>query len=182
VSVLPPPPPAAAATIARWRPWILEASTRFQVPASWIAAVMRTESGGRLTLGGRPITSPAGAMGLMQIMPRTWADLRRRHGLGPDPYAPRDNILAGAAYLRELYVRYGYPGLFAAYNAGPARLEATLASRQPLPAETRAYLASLGQAAPTSPRIVSGRAPAGLFFPLGARPPFEPSTITSEVR
>jgi hypothetical protein len=86
--------------------------------------------------------SSAGAMGLMQIMPDTWAELRVRHRLGRDPYDPRDNILAGAAYLREMYDRYGSPGFLAAYNAGPGRYEEYLAGR-PLPAETRAYVAAL---------------------------------------
>ena len=82
-------------------------------------------------------------MGLMQIMPKTWAELRARHGLGADPYDPRDNILAGAAYIRELYDRYGAPGFLAAYNAGPGRYERHLATGRPLPAETQAYVATL---------------------------------------
>lgn len=86
--------------------------------------------------------SRKGAMGLMQIMPATWADLRARHHLGSDPYDPRDNILAGVAYLRELHDRYGSPGFLAAYNAGPGRYEEYLSGR-PLPAETRAYVATL---------------------------------------
>ena len=81
-------------------------------------------------------------MGLMQIMPATWAELRVRHRLGSDPYDSRDNILAGTAYLRELYDRYGSPGFLAAYNAGPGRYEASLSGR-PLPAETRAYVATI---------------------------------------
>jgi SLT domain-containing protein len=86
--------------------------------------------------------SPKGAMGLMQIMPDTWAGLRARYSLGNDPFNPRDNILAGAAYLREMHDRYGSPGFLAAYNAGPGRYEEYLAGR-PLPAETRAYVAAL---------------------------------------
>ena len=57
----------------------------------------------------------------MQIMPATWGQLRARYGLGPDPFDVRDNIMAGAAYLRELHDRYGSPGFLAAYNAGPGR-------------------------------------------------------------
>ena len=68
-------------------------------------------------------------MGLMQIMPDTWTELRTRHRLGRDPYDPRDNILAGAAYLREMHDRYGSPGFLAAYNAGPGRYEDYLAGR-----------------------------------------------------
>lgn len=116
---------------------IAEAAQRFGIPAAWIRAVMRVESANDV----RAI-SPKGAMGLMQIMPATWADLRTRHRLGGDHYDPRDNILAGAAYLRELHDRYGSPGFLAAYNAGPGRYEEHLAGR-PLPAETRAYVATL---------------------------------------
>lgn len=116
---------------------IAEASHRFDIPVAWIRAVMRVESAGRV----RAISS-AGAMGLMQVMPGTWAELRARYGLGGDPYDPRDNILAGTAYLREMHDRYGSPGFLAAYNAGPRRYEQHLAGR-PLPAETRAYLATL---------------------------------------
>jgi soluble lytic murein transglycosylase-like protein len=104
-----------------WTLEVREASERFGIPEDWIRRVIRAESGGRTRLAGRPITSRAGAMGLMQLMPGTWAEMRSRHRLGPDPYDPRDNILAGTAYLRMLYDRFGYPGLFAAYNAGPAR-------------------------------------------------------------
>ena len=118
-------------------PHIAEAAQRFGIPAAWIRAVMRVESANEA----RAI-SHKGAMGLMQIMPATWADLRARHRLGGDPYDPRDNILAGAAYLRELHDRYGSPGFLAAYNAGPGRYEEHLAGR-PLPAETRAYVATL---------------------------------------
>jgi SLT domain-containing protein len=117
--------------------FIAQASQRFGMPERWIRAVMRVESAGNV----RAISS-AGAMGLMQIMPATWAELRVRHGLGTNPYDPRDNILAGAAYLREMFDRYGSPGFLAAYNAGPGRYEEYLAGR-PLPAETRAYVATL---------------------------------------
>ena len=95
-------------------PYIAEAAARFRIPIAWIRAVMRAESAGDPSA-----TSPKGAMGLMQIMPETWADLRARHRLGANPYDPHDNIIAGAAYIRELFERYGSPGWIAAYNAGP---------------------------------------------------------------
>lgn len=117
--------------------FVTEAAQRFGIPEAWIRAVMRVESRGDVRA-----VSPKGAMGLMQIMPDTWASLRARHGLGTNPYDPRDNILAGAAYLREMHDRYGSPGFLAAYNAGPGRYEEYLAGR-PLPAETRAYVAML---------------------------------------
>jgi hypothetical protein len=118
--------------------FIGEAAQRFGLPASWISAVMAMESGGDVLA-----LSPQGAMGLMQIMPNTWAGLRVRHGLGADPYEPRDNILAGAAYLREMHDRYGAPGFLAAYNAGPARYDEYLATGRELPTETQLYVAML---------------------------------------
>lgn len=131
-----------AASVARhadlYGAFVAEASLRFSIPASWIRAVMRAESQGDVHA-----TSPRGAMGLMQIMPSTWTLLRARLRLGANPYDPRDNILAGAAFLRELHDRYGSPGFLAAYNAGPGRYENHLATGRPLPAETRAYVAAL---------------------------------------
>jgi soluble lytic murein transglycosylase-like protein len=143
--------PARAESVADWRPWITEASLRFGVPTAWIERVMQAESRGRTRLDGRPIRSRAGAMGLMQLMPATWAAMRQRLGLGADPDNPRDNILAGTFYLRLMYDRFGYPGLFAAYNAGPGRYAAHLATGGALPEETVAYLRTVGGAASTTP-------------------------------
>ncbi len=118
---------------------IAEASQRFGIPERWIRAVLRAESAGDV----RAISS-AGAIGLMQVMPDTWAGLRGRYGLGRDPYQPRDNILAGAAYLREMWDRYGnVAAMLAAYNAGPTRYDEYRATGRALPAETRAYVAAL---------------------------------------
>ena len=135
---------STARRIERWSAHIREASVRFGIPEEWIRRVMRAESGGRTMLDGRPIASRAGAMGLMQLMPGTWAEMRTKHGLGGDPHDPRDNILAGTAYLRAMYDRFGYPGLFAAYNAGPQRYAEHLMTRRPLPAETVQYVAAVG--------------------------------------
>lgn len=104
---------------------------------------MAQESGGLTTLNGKPTRSSAGAMGLMQIMPQTYAGLRQRYGFGADAYDPHDNIFAGAAYLHELYGRYGYPNLFAAYQAGPTRLDDYLLRGQALPGVTTAYVAAI---------------------------------------
>jgi soluble lytic murein transglycosylase-like protein len=131
-------PVAARSAYASLASFVAEASQRFGIPASWIRAVMHAES-----LGEMRAISPKGAMGLMQIMPKTWASLRQRYRLGADPYDAHDNIMAGAAYLRELHDRYGIPGFLAAYNAGPARWEDYLATGRPLPTETRTYLARL---------------------------------------
>ncbi|EFH13416.1 lytic transglycosylase domain-containing protein, partial [Teichococcus cervicalis] len=127
-----------------WGPHIREAATRFALPESWLREVMRQESGFRLYgADGLPITSPVGAMGLMQVMPATYDRLRPALGLGPDPYEPRDNILAGAAYLRAMYDRFGAPLFLAAYNAGPDRVANYLSGAQILPDETEHYVARI---------------------------------------
>ncbi|MDT8872972.1 DUF736 family protein [Komagataeibacter rhaeticus] len=117
---------------------IAEAVQRFDIPATWIRAVMSAESGGEIGA-----ISSKGALGLMQIMPATWSDLRTRYGLGRDPLDVHDNILAGAAFLREMHDRYGSPGFLAAYNAGPGRYEDYRDRQRPLPPETRAYVVGL---------------------------------------
>src|SRR3546814_4622006 len=77
-------------------------------------------------------------------MPATWAGLRARYGLGPDPFDVRDNIMAGTGYLREMHDRYGNAiAMLAAYNAGPGRYDDYVSSGRPLPAETVGYLAPL---------------------------------------
>jgi hypothetical protein len=147
------------------------ASQRFGIPEAWIRTVMRAESA-----GDRHAVSHRGAMGLMQVMPATWASLRAQHGLGADPFAPQDNILAGAAYLREMLDRFGsVPLMLAAYNAGPRRVEAHLATGQPLPGETQAYVAALaplltgeaGIAAPGELAVRGARNADGIFVRLG---------------
>ena len=142
-SVAPGPGFAESSAVARPSPrdpygdHIAEAAQRFELPAAWIRAILAAESN-----GDPRAVSPRGAMGLMQVMPETWGDLRVRQRLGSDPYDPHDNIIAGAAYIRLLYDRYGTPGWIAAYNAGPGRYEASLKGR-PLPPETRAYVAAV---------------------------------------
>ena len=159
--ILAAPSPAANPRVAGWQPLIDGAARRFAIPSDWIARVMAAESGGSLRIGGLPIRSRVGAMGLMQLMPDTWSDMRAAYGLGADPDNPADNITAGTAYLRQLYDRFGYPGLFAAYNAGPARYADYLAGRTGLPIETSAYLAKIsGQVMPIA---VRPSAPATIF-------------------
>jgi soluble lytic murein transglycosylase-like protein len=125
-------------TVDGFAEFIAEASTRFAVPASWIRAVMRIESRGH-----QRATSSRGAMGLMQLMPGTWIELSARYGLGHDPFDPRDNIFAGAAYLREMHDRFGSAGFLAAYHAGPSRYEQHLVTGKSLPSETTAYVAAV---------------------------------------
>jgi soluble lytic murein transglycosylase-like protein len=167
---------AASDPLDRWAAEIAQASARFSIPEPWVRRVMRAESGGETMIEGQPIVSRAGAMGLMQLMPGTWRDMRAWLGLGADPNDPRDNILAGTFYLRLMYDRFGYPGLFAAYNAGAARYAAFLAGTRQLPAETRAYVAAVtGQqrprsatAAPSRPAIFVLQASAGKAAALTA--------------
>lgn len=155
----------APASIARWHPLMAEAAARFGLPESWIARVMHAESAGLTTLNGRPIRSQAGAIGLMQLMPATWEAMRVRLGLGGNPDDPHDNIMAGTAYLRLMYDRFGYPGMFAAYNAGPGRYAAYLAGQSSLPRVTLAYLASVTGGGETASVTISAP-PRQLLFAL----------------
>lgn len=132
-------PPEGSAVRHPYAGYVADAARRFGIPERWIWAVMRVESNGDV----RAVSS-AGAMGLMQIMPGTWTGLRARHGLGNDPYDVRDNIMAGAAYLRAMHDRYGNAtAMLAAYNAGPGRYDEYLSRGRPLPTETLAYLEKL---------------------------------------
>lgn len=128
-----------------WGPYIQEASKRFDVPEQWVRAVIQQESGGKLFHDGQLVTSGPGAMGLMQLMPPTYDEMRAAYNLGGDAYEPHDNIMAGTAYLRQLYDVYGSPGFLAAYNAGPGRLEDFITRNRTLPRETRNYVASIGR-------------------------------------
>ena len=127
--------------IQTWQPIIREAAHRFELPRAWLYAVILEESAGCATVNGRPIVSRAGAMGLMQLMPATWREYRARLRLGRNPYRARNNIFAGAAYLHELYDRYGVEGFLAAYQAGPGRYQAFIRDGRPLPRATLEYVA-----------------------------------------
>jgi D-alanyl-D-alanine carboxypeptidase len=183
----PPPGPASDP----WGPYIHEASARFSVPELWVRRVMRQESGGQ-----EDVISWAGAMGLMQVMPDTYDDLRGRYSLGDDPFDPHNNILAGTAYLREMYDRFGAPGFLAAYNAGPNRLDRYLNNGTALPEETVNYVASiapyLGSEAPMSgplavyagqtSRMAARPTPAGCdpdaaYNPNGPCTPLRPAAV-----
>lgn len=119
---------------------VRQAAERNAIPATWVRAVLHAESA-----GDPHAVSGAGAMGLMQLMPGTWRDVRRALNLGADPFDPHDNIAAGAAYLRWLHDRYGDAGFLASYNAGPARYDEHLATGRPLPGETVSYVASVAR-------------------------------------
>jgi len=156
---------------------IAEAAHRFGIPAGWIAVALGAES------GGDPLAvSSAGAMGLMQLMPATWEEQRALYQLGSDPFQPRDNILAGTAYLRAMWDRYGnVGGMLAAYNFGPGRYDEYLAGERSLPQETRDYVAALAPVlggnplAPGAlaglPRVTDWRdAPVFVTAPAGSEP------------
>lgn len=200
--VFPPPaavlaqemPVAQPVAAHRFAAHIAEASQRFRIPEAWIRAVLDAESAQDIRA-----VSEAGAMGLMQVMPDTWEELRVRYSLGDDPFDPRDNILAGTAYLREMLDRYGNVGaMLAAYNAGPYRYDEYLTAGRPLPAETRDYVAKLapvlggeplpGGASLSPPHPTDWReaplfvAPAGSSAPAGSlHPGGQPNaTVTGE--
>jgi soluble lytic murein transglycosylase-like protein len=131
--------------LKRWDPLVAKAARRFKVPETWISAVMRLESGGRTMLTeSMRMVSDKGAMGLMQVLPGTYQEMAAQYRLGRDPFDTGDNITAGTAYLRWLNGKYGYPNLFAAYNAGPQRVDDFLAKGTPLPAETQHYVSAIG--------------------------------------
>ncbi len=147
--------------LGRWAHLIREASERYDMPEKWIRAVMMRESNGRMTTNnGKVLTSSAGAIGLMQVMPGTYDLMRWQYGLGANPADPHDNIMAGTAYLREMYDLFGAPGFLAAYNCGPACYAGHLAGKQRLPRETKMYLAALTPnlrgAAPREPSQSAG--------------------------
>lgn len=110
------------------------------VPVGLIAAVMKVESGFNPSA-----RSPAGAIGLMQLMPST------ARSLGVNPYDPQQNVIGGAKYLAQMLKRYGgnvYLAL-AAYNAGPGNVDKAIkkagtrdwnAVKRYLPKETQNYV------------------------------------------
>src|ERR1700730_14038400 len=155
--------------IERWATYIAEAARRFSRPEVWGRAVMQAES-----RGDADATSPAGAIGLMQIMPETYAELRVRYGLSGNAYDPHDNIIAGTAYMSEMIELFGVPNFLAAYNAGPARLEDHLRRGRPLPQETQRYLAEIGELSAVPPS--SGEMPAVQSVAVVSPPSNAPSS------
>src|SRR3984893_15825053 len=149
--------------IERWATYIAEAARRFGRPEVWVRAVMQAES-----RGDADATSPAGAIGLMQIMPETYAELRVRYGLSANAYDPHDNIIAGTAYMSEMIELFGVPNFLAAYNAGPARLEDHLRRGSPLPRETQQYLTRIGELPAALPPPDEMPAPQSLPFLITA--------------
>ena len=124
IAVAPVPPDRAYDSL------IAEAAARYNLDAALIKAIIRTESSFIPSA-----VSPVGAQGLMQLMPA----LAEEMGV-LDPFDPRENIMAGAKYLRQLLdaTRGSVPLALASYNAGPANV----ARYRGIPPfeETRAYV------------------------------------------
>jgi soluble lytic murein transglycosylase-like protein len=123
-----------------------EAARRSGLSEEVVMRVMFAESAGNSR-----IVSAKGAIGCMQIMPATWFYLTARYNLGADPFDARMSMIGGAMYLAELAARYGWPGAFSAYNAGPGRYQRYVQGGMALPAETIAYTARIGGNAATQP-------------------------------
>lgn len=128
------PEPAAAPPS---KPFDLEAlveelSGEFGVHPALVRSVISAESA-----GDAKAVSHKGAIGLMQLMPATAAELE------VDPWKPDENVLGGLRYLRQMLERYqGAPDqillALAAYNAGPGAVERY--DGLPPYSETRAYV------------------------------------------
>lgn len=116
----------------RYRPAFRAAARDATLPVALLVAMARVES--NLQHAAR---SEAGAIGLLQLMPATAAELR----LNPD--VPRENVLAGARYLRQMLDRFETPDLaLAAYNAGPSAVEEAGGAPGP---ETLTYVANVNR-------------------------------------
>ena len=91
------------------------AAAKYAVDPKLISAVAEVESGGN-----QSAVSPAGAVGVMQLMPETAA------GLGVNPYDMKSNVEGGAKYLREMLDTFDgdVKKAVAAYNAGPNAVKA----------------------------------------------------------
>jgi hypothetical protein len=110
------------------------AATTHRMPVGLVTRLIWQESSFR-----PGATSPKGAQGAAQFMPGTAAE----RGV-TDPYDPEQAIPKSAELLDELRGRFGNLGLAAAaYNGGPARVEAWLAGRGGLPGETRDYVSAI---------------------------------------
>lgn len=118
--------------------FVADASERFGIPAAWLHAIIRVGGGGDARMPSRN-----GAIGLMRVMPETWTERLFRYAFGTDRLDPRDNMLTGAAHLREMYDRCGSKGGAAAFNMGPTRYDEHLKIGAPLSAETQAYVTVL---------------------------------------
>ncbi len=120
--------------VSDYAPIFDAAGQEWNVDPNLLRAMAQQESGGKPR-----IVSSAGAQGVMQIMPGTQRDL----GV-TDPNDPQQSIFGGAKYMSQLLDQYKSPELaLAAYNAGPDRVDNHLATGNPLPRETQAYVPAI---------------------------------------
>ena len=122
------------------------------VPVAFLTRLIWQESSFR-----PGVTSPVGAQGVAQFMPRT----ARERGLA-DPFDPEQAIPAAAAFINDLTRSFGNLGLAAAaYNGGSGRVSGWLAGRGGLPDETRDYVVRItGRSAEDWAAARKGLAPA----------------------
>jgi soluble lytic murein transglycosylase-like protein len=115
------------------------AAVRYSVPVDLAVRLAMQESGLRqFRSDGSLVVSSAGAIGVMQLMPATAAEL------GVDPRDTAQNIAGGMRYLRQMFDRFGsWKTAVAAYNAGPGRIGRVLAGSSSLPAETAGYVLAI---------------------------------------
>lgn len=128
-------------SVSRYDPIIREAAERYALNPNIIRAMMKQESG-----GDPHAVSHKGAGGLMQLMPATAAEVARQEGMANyDRYDPRDNIMMGAAYMKQQMDKYGgdLSLALAAYNAGPGAVDKH--GGIPPYKETQAYVAKISK-------------------------------------
>jgi soluble lytic murein transglycosylase-like protein len=127
------------ASVRRHEDAIARAAEQHGVDPSLLAIMVYTESRGRADA-----LSPAGARGLLQLMPATAAEIAEVRGLPAPSIArledPAYNLDLGAWYMARQLARFGdVPLALAAYNAGPGRVAAHRRGEAELPEETRRY-------------------------------------------
>jgi len=106
---------------------------------SIVQAVIQRESSGRQTdASGKTLTSPTGALGLMQLEPAT------AKMLGVDPNDATQNVAGGTAYLQQLFAKYGdWFNALAAYNWGPGNVDRALANGTSFPDGVNNYASGI---------------------------------------
>ena len=141
------PGAALPASVEAYRASVTSSAAQHGVDPALALAVMTAESRGNASA-----VSPAGAIGLMQLMPGTAA------GLGVDPYDPGQNIDGGVRYLSQMSGRYGgdTTRTLAAYNWGPGRVDNWNGDMAALPAETRDYIARVNEYLPKFDEATAG--------------------------
>jgi len=119
-------------------PWVEQAAMRHRLDPDLLRGMIWVES--RYDVRA---TSPAGARGLMQLMPATARALAERIEVRGGAYDPEFNVLAGSLYLSDMMERYDGNVVLAlaAYNAGPGNVDRWLREDGGLPPRSREYAA-----------------------------------------